>query len=339
MPNDTLGKVTIRDVAKRAGVSCATVSRVLNNLDRVSEETRQRVNAAIEELSFTRSTIAASMITGKTKAVLVMVPDFYIDFYGELLLGAQDILQSSNYLPLAVATKDEPDVDLLGMLQRLSDYIDGAIIIPATEQISQLADFPKPIVIADRATKDCPFDTITFDNYRCCRELTNLLLDQGHEKIAIIASDSAMNVGQERVQGYLDALTERGIQPQERFICRGTMTRPTGYNNTIALMHSEDPPTAIVAGSKLICIGCLQALNDLKLQMGKDISLVSVDENDLASCYNPGITSAFTPRVEMGQQAAERLLAKLSGTASSTQEHMVLPFSIYERDSIVDLRK
>ena len=339
MQNETQTKITIRDVAKRAGVSCATVSRVLNKLDRVSEETRQRVNAAIEELSFTRSSVAASIITGKTKTVLIMVPDFFIDFYGELLLGAHDVFQSSGYLPLAVATKDDPDVNLLDMLQRMSDFIDGALIIPATDKIDTLSDFPKPIVIVDRSTHNCPFDSVTFDNYQCSKDLTNLLLDRGHTKIALIASDSSMNVGHNRVMGYMDALQERGITPDPKLIRRGAMARPTGYDNTISLMQSEDPPTAIVAGSKLICIGCLQALNDLKLQMGKDISLVSVDENDLASCYNPGITSAFTPRVEMGQQAAERLLTLLQSNLPLEPEHVVLPSSIYDRESIVDLTK
>lgn len=337
MQNEPQQKATIRDVAKLAGVSCATVSRVLNKLDRVSNETRQRVNAAIEELSFTRNNVAVSMITGKTKTVLIVVPDFINDFYGELLLGAQDVFLGSDYLPLAVATKDAPDIDLLSTLQRLSHFIDGALVVPAADQVDALLDFPKPVVIVDRCTQDCQLDSVTFDNYRCCWDLTALLLDRGHKKIALIASDSAMNVGNDRVNGYCDALRQRDLTPDPRLICRGPMARTTGYDNTIALMQSEDPPTAIVAGSKLICIGCLQALADLGLQMGKDVSLVSVDENDLASCYNPGITSAFTPRVEMGQAAAERLVTLLNSDTPLKPEHLILPVDIFQRESIVDL--
>lgn len=328
--------VTIKDVAKEAGVSVSTVSRVLNNLDRVSEKTRMRVNDAVHKLSYVPNNLAVSMVTGQTRIVMIVVPDLIHDFFRYVIQYAEQVFREHGYLPMVFSSGEDPDADPISYLNRFSHMIEGALVIPTRDRIGDLLRFQKPIVIVDRTIADIELNSVMMDNFGGCYQLTQLLLEKNHKKIAFIGSDTDMNIGKDRLLGFRQAMLNAGLSPQERYIRRGSMRRETGSSCTEALLALEEPPTAIIAGSEEICIGCMQTIMGSGLTIGKNISLVSFDD-PLAYLVPPSITSAFTPRHLLGQYAAERLLEMITNSDDRRIIQKTVEVEIIQRDSVAQL--
>ena len=330
----TRNKPTIKDIAEYAGVSISTVSRVINNLDRVSPQTRAKINRAIHELGFIPNSLAASMVTGQTKVILLVVPDFVNSFYGSVIQGAESYLRAHNYLTMVVSTEDKKNTALGEILQSISYAVDGAIIVPSEASNQELASFHKPLVLVDRIVPECNYATVTIDNFGGSYQLTKELLDAGHQNIAIVSGNTALNIGRERLNGYLQALNDYHIPIKEEYIMRGNFYEQDGYLLTQKLLLLKSPPSAIVARNNLICIGCINAIRHNGLVIGRDISLVGFDDNILASILEPGITVIDRPTVEMGERAAALLLAQFLDREST--QHIVMDVNMIRRNSIHD---
>lgn len=287
--------VTIRDVAKLAEVSISTVSRVLNGLDRVSEETRRRVYDAVQKLGYSPNTFATSMVTGQTKIVMIVVPNIVQDFYGYMVQYAEQTFRANGYLPMLMSYGTDPGADPLSYLQRFAHMIEGAVVVPTPEALSGLRQFPKPVVIIDRDMEDSGLNSVTLDNYAGCYRLTQLLLENNHRKIAVIAGSTEMNVGRDRFHGCCQAMLDAGLLPDARYLRRGEMSRDYGYNHTCELLSQKDPPTAIVACGENFGIGALCACIDMNLQPGRDVSLVCFD--DLSPIAYPRLRQFLRPAI------------------------------------------
>ncbi len=346
--------VTIKDIARLAGVSVSTVSRVLNHLDRVSDETRTRVNDAVEKLGYTQNALATSLVTGQTRIVMIVVPDFILDFNNVALQFAEDTFRRHGYQSMIFFSGEDPEADPLSYLNRYIHLIDGALVVPTRNRIFDLQRFRKPIVLINRTMAGCELNSVTIDNFRGCYTLTQLLLEKNHKKIAILPIDTDMNIGTDCLQGFCQAMLDAGLRPEDRYIrrcqinqvgilnqywsngARNLLFRQSSYLNTLDLLAMEDPPTAIVACNENICAGCLQALQENHLVPGKDISLVSFD--DLSTpLVTPGITSAFTPRDLIGRYGAERLLEMIANPDDHRIIHRELDSCLMLRESIVQL--
>lgn len=324
--------MTIKDIAQHANVAISTVSRVLNNLDRVSPETREKVNRAIQELGYTPNNLAASMITGQTKVILLVVPDFVNSFYGAVIQGAERFLRSYNYLTMVASTEDKKNSELSKILQTISYAVDGAIIIPSEATAQDLEFFDKPIVLVDRSIPNSNYSTVTVDNFGGTYQLTRELLDAGHRDIGVIAGSSRLNIGRERLNGYLQALQDYHVPVKQEYIMQGGLYEDDGYQLMQALLELDSPPSAVVACNNLTCIGCINAIQHKGLVIGQDISLVGFDDHNLASILNPGITVIDRPTIEMGEKAAALLLERFSDL--TTTKNIVMDVNLIRRNSI-----
>jgi DNA-binding LacI/PurR family transcriptional regulator len=328
---------TIKDVANRANVSISTVSRVLNQLDRVSPKTKSKIKKAIRELNYVKNPVATAMITGYTNIILVLVPDFINHFFSSVIQGIEYYLKQNGFSAMVYSTGENGDIDYNLLRLKLNAFIDGLIIIPSSDHFFQNFEYKKwnkPCVIADRYIPGSGFNAVVVDNFGGIYKLCSILISANHTKIAIIAGSTRLCVGLGRLDGYKQALRDHSIQIRDEYIRRGALYQSTGYSQTKELLSLTDPPTAIIAGNNLICEGCMLALDDLDLKIGEDISLVGFDDHILARVAKPGITVVESPTIKMGELAAQRLLDLLEGKDFSKNREVTLDVSLIQRNSV-----
>lgn len=328
-------QTTIKDVARIANVSVSTVSRVMNNLDRVSDEVRTRVKKVAKQLEYVPNNIAVSMVKGKSNTILVVVPDIINEYYTSVIHGVEEVAKKNGYTPIVYASNSEKEEETKLFKGPLAKMIDGAIVVPACINTDVYKQFGKPIVLVDRYITDSGLPGVVIDNFGGSYNIVKLLTESGHKKIAIVVGELTFNIGQERYLGYEQALKENGITINNEYVIHGDWYKETGYRGMKKLLEMEQRPTAVFATNNLICIGCIEALKDENMVVGRDISLVGFDDHILAGFVDNGVTVVQRPMVDMGVVAAEKLLAALSG--ENIDAKVVLDVSIKERGSIEKL--
>lgn len=303
--------ITIKDVAKKANVSVATVSRVINGLDRVSDATRKRVLKIIQELNFVPNTMAASMVNKKTKMLSVVVPEIQNPFYTAVIEGTVEVAKREGFFTLVLSTNGDESEEEDFLESFLGKNVDGIILIGSHKEAEFYRGIQKPTILVDRYFNDCDHDGVMIDNYRGAYEATKHFIEYGHERIAMIDGEHDFNDGKDRFWGYRQAMLESGLAPDPDCHKQGRWTEADGYRLTIELLQSKRPPTAIFAANNVLCKGAIRAIRDLNLRMGEDISLIGFDENELAQFVQPQVTVVRRPTREMGVQAAEMLVRKI----------------------------
>jgi len=310
--------ITIKDVAKRANVSVATVSRVLNGLDRVSAETRKKVLKVIEEMNFVPNTMAASMITKQTQMLAVVVPAIENPFYTAVIQGTVEVAKREGYYAFVFSTNDKEEEENLFFEGSLSKMADGIVLIGAHKEPEFYRGIRKPVVLVDRYIEGSGLDGVVIDNFRGAYEATRFLIENNHRSIAIINGPQDFNDGKERFWGFQQALKDAGLSTNADYLRSGDWFEDNGYESTMQLMRLPNPPTAIFAANNLICQGAIKAIRDLDLVIGEDISLVGFDENELAAFTKPKVAVVKRPTYEMGVHAADRLLHIIKTKADKT---------------------
>lgn len=308
--------VTIKDVAKHAGVAVSTVSRVLNDLDRVSGATRQRVQRSMEKLSFVPSTIAISMVKKQSSLIAVMVPDIINPIYMAIVSGVEQTVRKFNYHAIIVSSNGQSEEETKMLSGVAGRFVDGVIVVPACSNPAVYTAFGRPIVLVDRCLPNWNLDSVVIDNYEAAYTLCEHVIRRGHKNIGVINGLMDFNVGMERYRGIVDAMSSAGLDiPDENFI-NGDWYEETGYKGTQAFLSRSNRPTVIIATNNLICMGCIQALYDHKIRIGEDISLAGFDENRLADFVNPKVTVISRPTIDMGIVAAQRLVEMIQSVDS-----------------------
>ena len=327
--------VTIKDVAERAGVAISTVSRVLNGLDRVSPETRTKVEKAIEDLGFVRNNIAASMKSGHSKLIAVVVPDIINEYYSAVIRGVEEVASEAGYITTIFSSRESHSREQDFFSGEFGNIIDGAIIIPAYDDLEYYRMVSKPVIIIDRYISGSDMDAVVIDNYEGSYLLTKELLNAGHRKIAIISGELEFNIGRDRLRGYLDAIREAGIPEEKKYIRIDSWYKEHGYKSTIELLDLDDAPTAIVAANNLITIGSISALRERKIEIGKDFSLVGFDDSKVTELIERGITVISRPKEEMGRIGMIKLMDLINGNKNSEySKKVILGVDLVRRGSV-----
>jgi DNA-binding LacI/PurR family transcriptional regulator len=328
-------QATIKDVARMINVSVSTVSRVMNNLDRVSDDVRVKVKQAAKTLNYVPSGIAVSMVKGKSKIILVVVPDIINEYYTAVVHGVEEVTRNNGYSTVLYASNLDKDKETELFQGPMVKMIEGAIVVPACMNTEVYKQFGKPVVLVDRYIEGSDLPGVVIDNFSGSYEIIQLLIHYGHQKIGIVIGDLLFNIGSERYMGYEKALIENGITVNNDYVIHGDWYRNTGFYGMQKLLQLSDPPTAVFAANNLICIGCIEAIKRAGLIIGKDISLVGFDDHILAEFVNQGVTVVKRPTIEMGQIAARRLFYALQ--EKNICEKIVLGVNIVERGSIKQL--
>ena len=330
--------VTIKDVAKRAGVAISTVSRVLNGLDKVSAKTEKRVREAVAELGYVQNALAVSMVTGQTKTVLMVVPDFTNDFNGSVIQGAEEYLKARGYTMLISSTRDFEEEDFEKLYRRFSGLADGILVVQGSPDRMDHARWEKPLVLIDAYRPQEDHYTVEIDNERGTFLLTEELIKNGHRRIGLVGGIPGESASGRRVAGYLSAMEHFGILADRRLMAFGSHFEETGSRAMAAFLSLPEGarPTGVVAVNNLTCVGCMKVLAARGMRAGREISLTAFDDHLLARYSVPGITVIERPTIEMGREGAKVLLALLSGERPK-EKRLLMESRLIRRGSVIPI--
>jgi len=327
---------TIRDVAKRAGVAPITVSRVINNSGYVNEKTRARVEIAIEDLGYVPNVLARSLRSRRTDTLGLILTDISNPFWTTVARGVEDAASDAGFNVILCNT-DESEVEQDKYLHVLvQKQVDGVLLVPArsaVEPIKFIQSQNTSAVVLDRRIPNSQTDVVRCDSEGGAYQLTRLLLSLGHRRIAMLSGPLGVSTAEDRVAGYRRALAEAGVDVDAAPVCYGEFSLQSGYDMTLQVLARTPRPSALFAGNNFIAIGALRALRDTGLRVPEDLALVGFDDLPADLVVDPFLTVAAQPAYEMGRQATELLLARLSEEAPAAYQEIVLPTEIVVRES------
>jgi LacI family transcriptional regulator len=322
---------TIRDVAKRAGVSIATVSRALNEKGDVSEETRARVREVAHAVGYSADPAARSLATQKTHLVAVVVGDnaghrdLSLVFFGKVLAAISRRLAQSSYDPLLLQPHD------VGLEHRF----DAAVLIGVDADDSLVSDLVSrdvPIVGVDVHCSGPRSAYVGSDHADGVRLALAHLYALGHRRIAHVAGALNTVAGSERLQAFRDETDALGLHLPDELVRQGDFSSASGYRETCALLALAQRPTALVAASDLMALAALQAIRDAGLQPARDVAVVGFDDLEAAALAHPPLTTIRQDRQELGEVAAARAI-ELIENGAVTAEETILPVELVVRGS------
>lgn len=310
--------VTINDIAKKAGVSQATVSRVLNNSGYVKEETREKVLKVIKEANYTPSAIARSLSTNKTNTVGVIVPDINDPFFGEIIKGISEIADKHGLNIIFFDTDERVEKELKAIKLLEEQRIRGILITPTStedkynsECLKALNNSGTPVILIDGHVKYSDFSGIFADNIEGGYEGTEALIKAGHTKIAVITGRMNSRPARDRFEGYKKALESNDIPIDERYIFHSDYTQESSYKITKQILAMEDRPTAIFVNSNMMTLGCMKALSEESIRIPEDIAIIGFDKLDILNILGMNISFVSAPTMEMGRNGMKMLIDSL----------------------------
>jgi LacI family transcriptional regulator len=326
----------ISDVARQAGVSTVTVSRVLNNALNVKPATRRRIEEAIRELAYVPDVAARSLRSKRTHSLALILPDITNSFWTTVARGVEDAAQSSGYAVLLCNTDENCAKQLRYLELVLSRRVDGVIIAPFdsdVQNVRALHDREIATVLIDRRIEGWETDSVRGDSVGGAQALVRHLVGLGHRRIAMITGPAITSTAQDRVAGYLAALKEAGIRPDPALIRRGEFRAASGEQLMGQLLDEGLGPTAAFAANNAIAMGVIDAAARRGLRIPRDLALVCFDDFDAASHLFPFLTVAVQPAYEMGVRAAQLLLSRVEAGAAPAPRHVLLPTRLVIRHS------
>ena len=314
--------VTIKDVARAAGVSVATVSRVWNEAAFVSPETRRRVAEVASRLGYSPHGAARSLITRTTYALGVLLPDLYGEFFSEIIRGIDHTAQANGYHILVSSSHDSKD-EIDAALRSMRGRVDGMIIMspdPEARRTLHALQGNFPVVLLNGGAESKEFDTITIENHEGARRMTRHLISRGHRRIAMISGPQRNYDATERLRGYKSALTESGIELDETLIVQGDFSELSGHRAVKQLLDLESRPTAIFAANDSMAIGALSALRENHVHVPDDMAVAGFDDIPLARYMNPPLSTVHVDISQLGERAAALLLSSLQNDNRSHEQ-------------------
>lgn len=325
---------TIHDVAKEAGVSTATVSRVLHNSNAVTPKTRDVVLSAIQRLNYNPNALARQMRTQKTHSVIVTVPDIGNIFFTEVIYGIEECAKKYGYQVLIVDTHEQSDAENYYFKAIQQHTIDGIISLSAAvaKNLMEKVAQNYPIVVACQYLENYNVPNVTIDNIRASQAVTERLISLGHSRIAHISGNPGELLYQNRLNGYLTALAAHGMPIDLSLVKYGDATIYGGYENMKRLLEQDPSITAVFAAGDAIAIGAIKALNEAGIQIPKDFSIIGFDDIDLSAFISPALTTVRQPRRKIGNTAFE-MLFRLMNQEPLEQMQVVLDYELVSRDS------
>jgi DNA-binding LacI/PurR family transcriptional regulator len=322
----------MREVAGRAGVSPATVSRVLNGHDNVREDYRARVLQAVAELDYRPNRLARNLRRQRADMIGVVVSDIENPHFSESVRAVEDAAYRHGYRVLLCNTDETPDKQRAYLQMLAQERVLGVILSPsdpASDEIAELLDLGIPVVALDRQVTDERADTVVADNVAAARIATEHLVAAGHRRVGLIAGSPGVETGSERLQGYTSGMRAAGLEPM---VASGRFRMEEGRTATHELLADESPPTALVAGNNLTAVGALQALREAGLAVPREVGLVAVDDPFWAELTDPPLTTVAQPVRAMAHKAMSFLLERIEGRRAESRRE-VFPVELRQRRS------
>ncbi|HEV2358120.1 MAG TPA: LacI family DNA-binding transcriptional regulator [bacterium] len=320
-------------MAKRAGVSLATVSYVLNNGPRrVGAARRERVCAAAHELDYQPRASAPRRVL----VIGVVVPDVTNAFFARAVQGIEDVLRPAGHLVVVGSSGEDPvrERHLIQSLVRRG--VAGLVLTPCAEisrEAGRLGRRVAPMVIMDREGGSTGLNRVTMDNYRSAFQAVRLLWESGHRRIGLVNGPDRIDTARERLRGYTEALAFAGLPFDPGLVQSGAFSFEHGLHGTRALLGLPEPPTAVFSSSTILTAGMMWALREHRLRVPDDIAVVGFGDTIWAPLVTPPLTVIEQPSRLMGETAARLLLAAISGEPSAGDQAVVLESRLILRES------
>jgi LacI family transcriptional regulator len=309
---------SIYTVAERAGVSIATVSRVLAESDRVASATRKRVLAAAEELGWRPNRLARRLAGEPTEAVGLVFPDLVGRYIAEVVLGFEREAIAADLSVLVLGTHGRPTAERLAT--DLADHVDGLVVMDRTitdDAVRRLEDRGTPLVLFARPQVD-EIPAVRSENRRAATELTAHLLEHGHERLAFLGDPDAAPDLRERWLGFRAAHRAAGRRPPDKPV-RAGFSQDDAYAAAITLLDARRPPTAVACATDELAAGVYGAARDLGFVVGRDVALTGWDDIPLGRALTPALTTMHQPIRELGARAASLLCMRIAGDAPTSE--------------------
>ncbi|HEX6444152.1 MAG TPA: LacI family DNA-binding transcriptional regulator [Streptosporangiales bacterium] len=325
---------TIRDVAARADVSPATVSRVLNGRVEVRADLRERVLAAVAEMGYRPNGPARSLRTRATTVFGIIITDVQNPFFTSMVRGIEDTAQRAGYSVVLANSDEDPEKEQRYLEVAAAEQMAGVVLAPAqsnSRRLETLLDRGMPVVTVDRRLRGAPVDSVTVNNHKAAHDATTHLIERGRRRIAIIAGLLKTTTGSRRLAGYKAALKEAGLPVDDELVVPADFRLEGGYAATKDLL-GRARPDALFASNNLMTIGALQALSEAGVAIPDDVAVVGFDDISWATALRPPLTAVKQPTYEIGCRAAELLLDRVAGD-DAPPRHLVLPAELVVRGS------
>lgn len=330
---------TIYDIAKKAGVSPMTVSRVINNSPLISDKTRKKVEEIIRELDYIPNKQARSLTSKETKLVALVIPDISNPFFTNIARGAEDKALQFGYQLILGNTDENKDKEGKYIELLISTGVDGVLIAPTGDgsaaNLRKLVKRRIPFVLLDRCVEPIAADIVSGDNQDTTRKLVNHLLELGHRRIALINGPSSVSNARERFQAFKDALVLAGLEVDPSLVIE-THFKQDNFAEIVSKLISLDAaarPSAILAANNFIGVNTLRALRSLNIRVPEDVSVACFDDPETIPDYNPFLTVAAQPAYDMGFVGMQLLIERIEGSAPPSTRRIVLPSEMIARKS------
>ncbi len=329
--------VTIRDVARRAGVSPMTVSRVINRSARVSADTRGRVEAAIAQLGYVPSRLARGLSAQRTGTLAVIVPDVANPFFTLIVRSAEDVARRAGFRVILCDTRADLALEREVIEEMIAHRVEGILIAPVNDRsrdhLRRLARFGLPFVLVDRTIAGIDADAVLGDSVDGARRLVAHLISLGHRRIGMIVESEEVSTARDRRRGYDAALHEAGIPLEPALVTESTVDPAGGAAGMRQLLGLDDPPTAVFTVNNLVALGAIEAVRAAGLEVPDDIALVCFDDIEYASRLYPFLTVMEQPAETFGTLGTQLLLERIDGRGPDRRRMVVLPAEFVVRRS------
>jgi LacI family transcriptional regulator len=331
-------KLTIRDVAARAGVSSGTVSHVINGSREVSEARRELVVRAIEELGFVPNGLAQGLRRSRSRVIGLVAPDTVSSYFASLIDTVEDIAAEQGYEVMQVLSRHSSSTEYNRVRALLSHRVAGLLIIPGLEPkktFDLIVEAGTPAVVLDRMWDDPRFDYVTIDNRTAMREVVEGLVDLGHRRLAYVVSYPGLVTTRQRIESFESTAKGAAVGVETRVLERGD-SQPVLAQRLASALESGSPPTAIIASNSVVALWTMRTLKGLGVRCPDHVSVVSFDEPEWADVIEPSLSIVRQPTVEAARTGWTILMERISGD-DAPKRHVQLKAGLVWRGSVQEL--
>jgi LacI family transcriptional regulator len=329
--------VTIKDVARHAGVSAMTVSRVINSSPSVSPDTRSRVEQSIAELGYIPSRLARGLSAQRTGTLALIVPDVANPFFTLIVRGSEDVARRAGYRLLLCDTRADLELEREVIDEMIAHRVEGILIAPVSdrsrEHLRRLVRYGVPFVLVDRTVPGIDVDTVLGDSAGGAQQLVEHLIALGHQRIGMITESGAVSTARDRRHGYETAMASAGLDVDPALVVESSVDPDGGREGMGQLLELEQPPSAVFTVNNLVALGAIEAVRATGRDVPDDVALVCFDDIEYASRLHPFLTVMEQPAEMFGTLGTQLLLERIQNRVGARGRTVVLPAQFVVRRS------
>jgi len=331
-----MSSITMKDVARKAGVSLGTVSNVINHVVGVKEVNREKVRQAMEELGYIPNMAAQSFRTSRSRTLGLVIPTIMNPYFPAIAQGVADTASSNGYQTIICHSERSHDATMKNIETLISNRVAGVILVKSLLTVEEINRFAQhaPFVLVDQQTVfPNRYDLIMTDNQQGTVDAVDALFELGHRRIAYLAGDRKFRSTNERLDSYVQAMVRHHLNPIGDQESSGTFNWEYGQKWALELLAAPEPPTAIICANDLLAMGVYKAADRLGLSIPSDISVIGCDDIDMCQFVKPELTTIYQPKYEQGELAVKILLERLAAKRVWAPRTYLLPTHLVFRRS------